>query len=365
MTTRMWILLRLAFVSGAPLSALLLPAMAYGMRPPSYGGQIVAEPIGLKEVVITRETLTIDLRPLAANEPARIEAVYHLNNLGEERVFEMVFAADSERTAEFKVWLGDEPLVGVLVDQKDPPASWQPPKQTPGIHDGQGISYLQYGRRKVAPIAFTVRLAPGAKQLKVSYPADTSMHRQGTPTVYRQFAYLLAPARECVNFGGIDITIQLPEGWQAAWTPKLTREGDVLRGSFAELPADAIAVTIQALPGEAYESLVQGGQILLGFTALAGAIVCFGVVRSRARQQKSVWLISLYLSFAWGVAIFIVGLLAIHGPRRAIPAHQESDIDGPVFATIALIFISPLVPLVGIMLCTISAAISGSMARKD
>ncbi len=75
--------------------------------PPSSGGYIIGEPVGIKDVAITRETLTIDLRPLAANGLTRVEAVYHLHNRGEEKRLDLVFAGGAAGMAEFQVWLDE------------------------------------------------------------------------------------------------------------------------------------------------------------------------------------------------------------------------------------------------------------------
>jgi len=54
------------------LPLLLTPiTVRANLGPPWSGGQIVAEPVGIKDVEITRESLTIDLRPLAKNSVFR------------------------------------------------------------------------------------------------------------------------------------------------------------------------------------------------------------------------------------------------------------------------------------------------------
>ena len=76
------------FLGGAWLAliTLMIPAVAHAnVGPPSSGGHVVAEPVGVVGVDITRETLTIDLRPLAGNGLARVEVVYHLRNPGSEK----------------------------------------------------------------------------------------------------------------------------------------------------------------------------------------------------------------------------------------------------------------------------------------
>src|SRR6516165_4043693 len=87
------------------LVVLTVPTVSHAnVGPPSSGGQVVAEPVGVVGVDITRETLTIDLRPLAANGLARVEAVYHLLNHGPEKRLDLLFASGSANVADFQVW---------------------------------------------------------------------------------------------------------------------------------------------------------------------------------------------------------------------------------------------------------------------
>ncbi len=62
------------------------------MGVPYWGGQLAAEPTGLEAVAILRETLTIDLRGLANDEPAQVEAIYQLDNQGAAQTVNLLFA---------------------------------------------------------------------------------------------------------------------------------------------------------------------------------------------------------------------------------------------------------------------------------
>src|SRR5262245_11559887 len=169
------------------LAALLLVApVRANVGPPSKGGQLVAEPTGLKDVAITRESLAVDLRPLADGGPGVVEAVYHLDNRGPQRKLDLVFVSGSERVSGFQVWLGEQPLASTPGKLGDLPAAWKPPKQTPGIVDEQGIGYLAYSRTPLTPLSFTAVVTPGAQTLKVRYEAEAAVHYYGRPTVYRQ-----------------------------------------------------------------------------------------------------------------------------------------------------------------------------------
>ena len=92
------------------LHFIILGESRANVGPPASGGQIVAEPIGIKDIAIAHETLTIDLRPLGTNGRARVEAVYQLQNRGAEKKLDLLFASGSADVSDFYVWLDDQPV---------------------------------------------------------------------------------------------------------------------------------------------------------------------------------------------------------------------------------------------------------------
>lgn len=352
---------------GLGLTLLLAPGVAHAnIGPPSSGGHVVAEPVGVVGVAITNETLTIDLRPLAANGLAQVEAVYHLLNQGPERKLDLLFASGSASVADFQVWIGNQPVASVPAKDTKLPASWRAPGQTPGLLDQRiDLDYHPYG---VTPIAFTVTVPPGLHDLKVRYAAEATVHRYGHPTVYRQFAYVLAPARAWSSFGGLDVTIHLPANWRVSCTPALTREQDTLKGSFAELPADAIALTLQASEGWAYWPLSYATVGFLGLAVFGGAIVCWKSGRCLAFPVKPrvdlnwfgrhFWPKSLGIGVAWGLAVLGTGLLAIVGPDWVLPSGQVSHYGyGRAFATLGVFCLSILAVPVGFAITQLTALV--------
>lgn len=351
------------------LFLIMVPGLAgANVGPPMFGGQIVAEPTGVIGIAITRETLTIDLRPLAANGLARVEALYHLRNGGTQKTLELLFASGSANAAGFQVWLGAEAVPVQPVEGAVVPRSWRPPGQTPGLHGDRGVDYLSLGAGEVTPVGFTVTVPPGAHDLKVRYTADAATYHWGDPTVLRQFAYILSPARAWAEFGGLDVEVRLPEKWRAASAPGLAREGDTLKGSFTDLPADAIALTVQAPEGWAYGLLTYAGLGLLGLAGLGGAVVCWRWGRSKGRrlaariQTPSSWLgrhawpASIGLGMAWGLAILASGLFAVFAPELALPLGQASHYGyGQAFALYGVMLLSLFAAPVGFVISQVTA----------
>jgi len=349
----------------------MIPAIARAnIGPSSFGGHIVADPIGVIGIAITHETLTIDLRPLARNDLPQVEALYHLHNSGAKRIIELLFASGSTNVIDFQVWLDAKPILTKPTKETKLPASWRPPIQTPGLSNDSGSDYLSYDSNSVKPVGFTVTVPPGSHDLKVRYTAEASTHLSGYPTVYRQFAYVLAPARAWSNFGGLDVTIHIPENWRAACTPALVRTGGILKGSFAKLPADAIALTLQEPEGWTYHLLFYVSLGLLGLIMIGGAAMCWRCGRLKGRRlaaptkpcpnwlQRHAWPTAIGLGIMWGLAIFAAGLFAIFGPEMGL-SHSQVNHYGyrQTFAMIAVIFLSILVMPVGFMIAQLTAII--------
>ena len=181
------------------LGTCLLPAVALGNAGPPTGGTtpLLAEPVGIKDVEIVHEHLTIDLRGLASRGPAQVEAVYQLRNHGPEQTLDLVFVTGVNDVREFQVRLGDEPIVSRPAADFTLPAQWQLPATTPDIYGRGGVPYHTAGRstRTVQPMAFTLLLVPGSHTLQVRYLAQglVRLREHGQPTVYHQLAYVLAP----------------------------------------------------------------------------------------------------------------------------------------------------------------------------
>ncbi len=336
-------------VSIAMLSGVFLPSVAQAnMGPPWAGGQLVAEPTGLEKVAIAHETLRIDLRPLQDAQPVFVEAIYRIDNQGPQQKLDLVFATGVNKINAFQVWLNDQAIASQPAPAETLPASWQPPKQTPSLDNTSALDYYpDYATPQASALAFTLVLPPGAQTIKVRYAAEAMWRHSDDPTDYWQFAYILAPARAWAKFGGLDATITLPSGWRAAATPQFARQGDQLQASFANLPADAIALTVQAPVSWLYFVLTYFSLGLLMLVGVGGAILCWRTGRALGRQQATVWR-GVLLPLLWGIMLCLFGLLTIFAPDWALPAFQHRDYGyGKPFALIGVIALSLLVMPIG------------------
>lgn len=355
-----WIRLLVAF------GVLLLPDLVQAnVGPPSSGGQVVAEPVGILEVEIRWEVLQIDLRPLAENEPAIVVAEYQLENHGPEKSLNLLFASGSAEVSQLTVSLNETPIPSHPAPETPLPESWQPPKETPGLHGDPPVSYLGYGSHPAVPYAMTVVIPEGSQKLRVQYRAEAAIHKFGQPTLYHQFAYILAPARAWSRFGGMDVTIQLPKGWSVSCNLPLQRTEDVLAGRFSEIPADAIALTTQAAVGESYGVVKEGLYWLYLLTAVPGLAFCWKRGRNAGRERarmpnetrpRRIWTQSLYAASLAGLTTFVTGLMAVFVPEFLLPANQITHYGyGQIFYVIGVFLLSSYVVLIGFGVAQLTA----------
>jgi hypothetical protein len=339
----------LAAVGAALLVGFSLPANVRADIGPRWWGDRAAEPLGLKGVDITHQDLTIDLRPLAAVQPVHVEAVYSLHNPAAARKLDLVFVSGVKGVTDFQVRLGDRLLESRPVLRKhmgghgeEMPKSWQPPPPRLGI-DGEAYFMGEPISTELELLEFSVELPPGPSTLSARYRArawgaaeylpDHGRPVELYPTVTWQFPYVLAPAREWKSFGGLDVTVYLPEGWQSASAPKLHREGAVLHGHFSDVPADTLMLAARAPVGP---ELRRATYLYLGLDALlvvAGGVLCWlggrilGHFRTKYPDRPDVRDLSVagpaLLALLWGAAILVVQDFAWRGILGSL-AGQES-----------------------------------------
>jgi len=311
------------------LSLCLTTAAFANAAAPSQGGHTGAEPTGLEQVFIVRESLSIDLRRLEearshAGQLILVEAVYELENRGAERRLELVFAFGSA-FKDFRVWLDDQPVGSQPVRLKEQPRSWDVPDTTPWL-EGRKLGYAgrsksSYGERDSQ--SFDPVVPPGRHRLRASYSVTPSRYAS-SPVLYWQFAYVLAPAREWAGFGGLDVTVSAPRGWTVVTEPKLALEGGDLKGSFDQLPADALALTARA-PDPFYYDLANYSFLLLFLLAIfASPVLIIIFAWRRGYQLRLSWLWGAGAALLWALLILASGILYAVGAGYTVPPGQYS-----------------------------------------
>jgi hypothetical protein len=170
-------------------------------------------------------------------------------------------------------------------------------------------------------------------------------------TNFWQFIYLLAPARDWGGFDRLDVTCFLPAGWKAASNIDLQRDGDVLRGTFAGIPHDALELTIQMPP----EPFIERIQLIENSTWIGiGVLVPVLLILTwkyggRIRERVGLSLFLLGSAAIWGGAGAIAGwlLIYVHLELPFVPALQRPSYGWAFPCSCFVIFITMLSAIIG------------------
>ncbi len=202
------------------------------MGDPRIGGSVVGEGTGIRSVTITREELTIDMRAVAESSMVAVSATYHLDNPGDAKQLDVVFVTGIGRALDFVATVDGKALATrpMPVPIELPP-HWMLP---------------EYTRRGMETVGIRLEIPTGRHDVAVTYKAPAVLYHRREPTLRHQFPYILAPARTWGGFGGLDITVLVPAGWDAEITPPLKRAGDRFIGSFSSIPADSVLIEAHA-----------------------------------------------------------------------------------------------------------------------
>jgi hypothetical protein len=350
------------------------------MGPSIVPGDVVGEPTArLDSIDIEKENLVIDLRPLSLKEwseegAARIDAIYHVRNNGSDLYLELFFVAaglknDSARS--YDIWLDGRPVPGTLIASLRIPTQWYPPAFTPPfdahLHSGvgQGIEYEVF-RGDSSAILFAMTLPHGQHTIRVSYRAVPTENSWEGPIKHWQLGYILAPARQWANFGTLQTTVLLPEGWEARTEPEMKRNGDTLTGTWQGLPADAIAITIRREPPSTV-LLWMMESLPIPVAAALCVVLCITVGR-----RAGYWMGRQHRSRAWIVPVALVlgivsaGIVGLSGLLEGVLVEnllgEQMSYGYRYGATIGLMLFHVPLALIGCVI--ISAVVTAKAQRK-
>lgn len=325
------------------LFALLLfaPAAASAnMASPVQPGTPVGEPAAsLTGLRVVREALRIDLTPLGRGRPfARIEATYRIDNPGgdgaanggEPRTVPLEFLALGGDLSAAEVTFNGRPVEAERVDSLAVPAAWTAATQTPALGGDPAPYEAEDVVGTPSGLRFTLTVPRGQHVVEVRYRVRVGSYDAGDhPNRVWQVAYGLAPARLWAGFGQLDVEVAVPEGWEAAASLPLRREGDRLVGRFPGVPGDVLAVSVRA-PAPA-------GRVPLRLGAALGALLVVGFAgwiggRLVARSGRSAWW-ALPASFLGGVgaAALLVALVGVADDLGDSSAYGYGTLMGMIF----------------------------------
>ncbi|MBX7171386.1 MAG: hypothetical protein K1X72_10535 [Pyrinomonadaceae bacterium] len=322
---------------------------------PSQGGQTLTEPSGIKNINILKEDLNIDFTQLGDEAVSvrdrfiNVEAIYQIDNPADIEKLELVFVIVSD-AKNFQFFLDDKEIPTETVDNEKfaDRSTWKKPDKTP-YKDRQLLMYNPYnGNLKSAK--FTLNLTKGKHSLKAKYKAE--------PTVYKnigimkgwQFAYSLAPVRDWKSFGGLNLTIKIPENWNFYSNLNLEQNGGTLTGNFKEIPADYLAATTQAPVPDSYKTWSDiTFFIFLGCLFVVPVLLIIFAVW-KGYKWKNSWAYGLLAGTVWALLVGISGFFSQSFPKGLIPEGQFASYGyDDLFSVFFMVLLIPIVFVLGIV----------------
>jgi hypothetical protein len=241
-------------------------------------------------VAIVKERLTIDLRSLVHENLVLMDITYELSNPGASKHLDLLFVSGEVGVRDFEADLGGQSLRTRLLplDEsrrlwKQMPKSWHPPEHSQEI-EGERAYYIFNDQPELVEVSLDPPTGQSTFHVRYRTRACGTAER---PTVTWQLPYVLAPAREWGSFRQLEISVDLPGGWEARSTPSLDRQGDTLRGSFTGLPADALLLAAGPPVPRAYYWAVWLPMVLWGGLLVGGPLMCWWAGRHLRRAYAS------------------------------------------------------------------------------
>lgn len=202
-------------------------------------GQMTGSPFISRHCVITKEELSVDLRPMENLQPAIVNATYYFTSDTVSDHITLILVAANLSRADFSITLDDQPVHGDTVAVNGLPQEWL------ALHAADTDPYWQtfYDERTTRYIRFVIAIDSGAHVLNATYSANTARDIHFGYAMHHRFAYALSPAKDWKAYNNLQLEVFLPEGWAYSSNLELDRNGDQLSGQWDQLPAQYLYVT--------------------------------------------------------------------------------------------------------------------------
>jgi hypothetical protein len=270
----------LVLLAATVASAALLPGPSWGMAGVPRGYATV-EPVGWKGATLDRVVLTLDLRPLADGKPITVSAEYEVRASKPETTLSLRVPSSRQGPPTLD---GAELSAKVDTGLKETEAAWKLPPTVVGLE--QATTPYRSSSRTLDTTTFPVVVTHRPRQLRVSYQAQPPALR-AKPVLHWQVVHLLEPLRQADKVSRLEVEATLPEGWEAVSTPNLERDGDVLKGSFIEVPKEGLVIVARMPPPTPNENafFLLAGAALVG--VLLSVLIGYRVGRRYARTGRA------------------------------------------------------------------------------
>lgn len=303
---------------------------AYGnVAAPSYGGQTLTEPGGISEINVLEEQLNLNFSNLAAagvsdyEKFIDVEAIYLLESPKLFENLELVFVIVSE-FQNFRLFLDDAEIKTTIIDNKEFAGreTWKKPEKTP--YEDRELMYNPQNSQ-LKSTRFKLTLSPGKHRLRAVYRANPTVYKNIGVMKGWQFAYSLAPARDWKSFGKLNVKMIVPENWRSFSNLEFNKTPDGLTAQFDKLPADFLAVTLQAPIPAQYKTWTDVTFFSFIAVLIVGPLVIFGLAYVKGWKWKYGWVYGFPAGLVWSGLTGVLGYLSLTVPFYFVPQGQYAS----------------------------------------
>lgn len=211
-----------------------------------HNGQITGTPFITNHCVITKEILTIDLRPLERQEGALVSAIYFFTSDTSHDSVELVLVADNLRAEEFSITLDGQPVHADTISVTDLPPQWIVELKFENNDSWETQPQRNHERSTTRYVRFRISIDSGAHTLQAKYVANMAVMDLSYFVNEHLFTYVLSPARQWKGYEGLDLQVYIPQGWLYRSNLTFDVAENKLTGSWTKLPGDYLYVITHA-----------------------------------------------------------------------------------------------------------------------
>lgn len=262
---------------------LMLAVLAGGCASPHEKGFATREMEGVEGVEVISTRLQIDLRPLAERKPATIEVTYRLRNPEAEKDIDFFIVCPTANGVAARLNGNALPIENRSTNgEKGWPknvSSVDNPTSTPRPNDHNPLPYECIKNDSGALIH--ARLPNGDSELHISYSSSVTAYMTVDPTRIWQYVHQFSPSSKWKKFGPLDLSVDVPEGWEAVDNWGMTRVGDRLEKTFQDRPTEPLMLALRFVPDAEKRQMYQTANLVLLVILIVATIL---IARSNGRS---------------------------------------------------------------------------------
>ncbi len=337
---------------------------------PFFGGYAGFEPLGLENVKVLRETISIDMLDLGTyrnysdENAVKLEILFEVENTQAEKQIELEFP----HARDLKIFVDDTEISTVSEEKKyEITASvWKVPTKTAWF-EGKQLDYNGMVRSNEGKnVVYKFKLPNGRHRVKIMQNLSPSSNVTGALTKYWQFSYVFLQAEKRVGITKTDIEIKTPPNWETSISPDVASSEGVWQKSFDKISDTSVTITTKLPKPEGYTKIKDLSDYLFFFALFIFPVIGLFFNFFWLSKTKFWWLWGIIFTILWTLLVAVSVYISEFMPENAIPEAQQLNYgyEG-IGSIIAIIFMSVIPLILGFTLWLLVWFIRGLIWKKN